>query len=81
MADDENLLRLMKKSGCQGVLIGFESLNKENLKQMGKSWNQKLNYNVPVQKMHDTGLCIYATFVFGYKNDDEETIKRTLDFA
>lgn len=81
MANDEALLKLMKKSGCQGVLIGFESLNKENLKQMGKLWNQKMDYRYPLKKMHDNGLAIYATFVFGYQNDDEETLRQTLDFA
>lgn len=81
MANDDDLLRLMKASGCQGVLIGFESLNKENLKQMGKLWNQNMDYSVPLKKMRDNGLCIYATFVFGYQNDDEETLERTLDFA
>lgn len=81
MANDEALLQLMKKSGCQGVLIGFESLNKENLKQMGKLWNQAMDYSVPLKKLHDNGLCVYATFVFGYQNDDEDSLKRTLDFA
>lgn len=81
MAHDDELLRLMKKSGCQGVLIGFESLNKDNLKQMGKLWNQNMDYSVPLKKLHDNGLCIYATFVFGYQNDDEDSLERTLEFA
>ena len=31
VAHDEELLQLLKASGCQGLLIGFESLNPENL--------------------------------------------------
>lgn len=81
MAGDDELLKLMKKSGCMGVLIGFESLNPDNLKLMGKSWNQTTDYSVPLKKLRDNGLCIYATFVFGYDNDNEDSIKKTLDFA
>src|SRR5262249_19346884 len=33
-AHDEEFLRLIKASGCQGLLIGFESLNEENLRRM-----------------------------------------------
>src|SRR4029079_19557023 len=39
LAQDEELLELMVESGCRGVLIGMESLNPENLRAMGKSWN------------------------------------------
>jgi hypothetical protein len=38
-AHDEEFLELLKRSGCQGVLIGFESLNPANLKDMNKAFN------------------------------------------
>ena len=39
-AHDEELLALLARSGCKGVLIGFESLDQENLKAMGKGFNR-----------------------------------------
>src|SRR5262245_6161634 len=36
IAQDGELLRLMAKSGCRGVLIGMESLDPANLRDMGK---------------------------------------------
>ena len=36
-AHDEEFLDLLARSGCQGVLIGFESLNPANLKAMNKA--------------------------------------------
>jgi hypothetical protein len=36
---DEDTLDMMRRSGCQGVLIGFESLHADSLKQMNKSFN------------------------------------------
>lgn len=82
MAKDEKLLRTMKKSGCELILIGFESLNKENLKQMNKSFNYAIGERDElVKRIHDAGIGIYATFVFGYDNDDERTVNDALEFA
>jgi radical SAM superfamily enzyme YgiQ (UPF0313 family) len=82
MADNTELLEGLSKSGCANILIGFESLNPENLKAMGKSWNiAKRDYSEAVQKLRDNGISIYATFVFGYDHDTQDDFKRTLDFA
>ena len=82
MAKDENLLRAMKKSGCEIILIGFESLNEANLNQMNKSFNYALGERDElVKRIHDAGIGIYATFVFGYDNDDEQTVNDAVEFA
>ncbi|MEE1061558.1 MAG: radical SAM protein [Ruminococcus sp.] len=82
MAKDEKLLKAMKKSGCEIILIGFESLNKENLRQMNKSFNYALGERDElVKRIHDAGIGIYSTFVFGYDNDDERTINDAVEFA
>ena len=82
MARDEKLLHAMKKSGCEIILIGFESLNKENLKQMNKSFNYAIGERDElVKRIHDAGIGIYGTFVFGYDNDDERTISDAVEFA
>ena len=82
MAKDEELLKAMKKSGCEIILIGFESLDKENLRQMNKSFNYALGERDElVKRIHDAGIGIYATFVFGYDNDDEQTIEDALAFS
>lgn len=81
MASDAGLLKAMYQSGCRGVLIGVESLEPENLGQMGKSWNLRIQYEEPLQKLHDQGLCVYATFLFGYDHDDEGVFDKTVDFA
>lgn len=82
MARDEKLLKAMKKSGCEIILIGFESLNPENLKQMNKSFNLAVGERDElVKRIHDAGIGIYATFVFGYDSDDERTIDDAVEFA
>lgn len=82
MASDPDFLKRMKKSGCEIILIGFESLNKENLNQMNKSFNYAIGERDElVKRIHDAGLGIYATFVFGYDSDDERTVSDALEFS
>jgi len=82
IARDPEFLRLMARSGCVSVTIGFESMNPENLQQMGKSWNGRLGeYSALVRRLHDHGIMIYGTFVFGYDQDNADTFSRALEFA
>ena len=81
-AHDEEFLRLIKASGCQGVLIGFETLNPANLKQMKKNFNtMKGGYEVALANLRRHGIRIYPTFILGYDEDTAETFEETLSFA
>jgi len=82
VARDPELLDLLRRSGCVQLLIGFESLEPANLEQMGKSWLLKLGeWDTLVRRIHNAGISIYATFLFGFDQDRPETFARTLDFA
>lgn len=82
VAKDPELLRAMKESGCELILIGFESLNEQSLKQMNKSWEIALGErDALVENIHKAGLGIYATFVFGFDGDNEQTFNESLAFA
>ena len=82
VAKDDELLLAMKKSGCQVVLIGFESLDQKNLDQMNKSWNYKLGERDElVRRIHRAGIGIYATFVFGFDADTTKIFEDTIKFA
>jgi radical SAM superfamily enzyme YgiQ (UPF0313 family) len=82
MARDPELLKKMKKSGCELILVGFESLEEDSLRQMNKSWTMAIGeQNELVKRIHDAGIGIYATFVFGYDGDTSKTFEKTLEFA
>lgn len=82
MANDPELLADMKAAGCELILIGFESIDPATLAAMGKRWSSSLGERETlVRRIHDAGIGIYATFVFGYDNDTRDTFARTLDFA
>lgn len=82
VAKDDALLDRLRASGCIFVLIGFESLSEDNLKQMGKSWNKVSgDYLEIVEKFHKRGIAVYGTFVFGYDFDTPELIDQSVEFA
>ena len=82
MARNPELLQRLRESGCAVMLIGYESLDTENLAQMNKSWNSRLGeMDELTETLHAAGLNIYATFVFGFDHDSPELFDRTVDFA
>lgn len=82
IAGDDELLELMVRSGCRGVLIGMESLDPANLRDMGKEWNLAGgDYAASLNRFRAHGLAVYGTFVFGYDHDDHAVIRRSVDFA
>jgi radical SAM superfamily enzyme YgiQ (UPF0313 family) len=82
VAKDPEILALMKESGCNGVLIGFESLNKENLLAMGKNINAVVeDYNESLKIFRKYRFAIYATFLFGYDHDTEKSFQESLKFS
>jgi radical SAM superfamily enzyme YgiQ (UPF0313 family) len=81
-AHDEEFLGLLVRSGCQGVLIGFESLNPASLKSMNKEFNtMKGGYEPALANLRRHRLRLYATFVFGYDTDTVAAFPETIDFA
>jgi radical SAM superfamily enzyme YgiQ (UPF0313 family) len=81
-AHDEELLQLMAESGCQGVLMGLESLNPDNLSSMNKDFNMmKGGFEQALANLRRYKIRLYITFVFGYDGDTEDSFEETLQFA
>ena len=81
-AHDEEFLDLLAQSGCQGVLIGFESLNPVDLAAMNKSFNtMRGGYEAALANLRKHRLRLYATFIFGYDADTAESFAHATEFA
>ena len=81
-AHDEEFLELLVRSGCQGVLIGFESLNPENLKEMNKAFNtMRGGFERALANLRRHRIRVYGTFIFGYDGDTPDSFGPTVDFA
>ena len=81
VANDPEILKLCQRSGCIGLFIGFESLSRETLRSIGHKPNRPELYLETVQKIHDHGIGIDASFVFGFDTDDDSVFDRTVDFV
>jgi radical SAM superfamily enzyme YgiQ (UPF0313 family) len=82
VAYDDEALALMKRSGCQGVLVGFESLDPAALKQMNKSFNlMRGGPAAALSRFRAHGLRVYGTFIFGYDHDTPESFAESVRFA
>ena len=81
-AHDEEFLSLLNKSGCKGVLIGFESLNPDNLRSMKKNFNMmKGGYDNALINLRKYNIRVYATFVFGYEHDTQQSFADSVEYA
>lgn len=80
LASDLDLLKLAAKSGCVGMLIGFESLAEKAIEAIGKKVNKVIEYAEAVKRIHSHGIGIIGCFVFGFDEEDRNVFKRTLDF-
>ncbi len=81
IAKDPEILELCQRSGCVGLFIGFETLSEASLRAMGKRTNHPQEYLEVVRRIHDHGIGIDASFVFGLDGDDEGVFDRTLEFV
>ena len=81
IAHDPPLLELAAKSGCRGLLIGFESINAENLRHSSKSFNRPQRFSEVVSRLHAHGIAVYGCFVFGMDQDTPEVFLETARFA
>ena len=68
--DDAELVDLAAKSGCRGLLMGFESVRPEALASSGKTHNVGKTYAKVVDMLHDHSILVQACFVFGFDTDD-----------
>ena len=79
-AKDGALLDLMRKSGCQSLFIGFESINPESVQNVHKVQNSTREYEQAIEAIHRRGIMINGSFVFGLDGDTPETFDATVDW-
>jgi radical SAM superfamily enzyme YgiQ (UPF0313 family) len=83
-ADDEELLVLARRAGCQGVFIGFESPTVEGLMAVGKKFNLQKgrNFRESVRRIQRHGICVVGSFIMGIDTDAPgigETVARAAE--
>jgi radical SAM superfamily enzyme YgiQ (UPF0313 family) len=80
VVDDDELMGLMRDTGCLFLYIGVESANPETLKSYHKSQTVE-DIRHAVEVIHDHGIKVHGMFVLGSDEDDKESIRETVKFA
>lgn len=76
-----NNIELAAKAGLRSLFVGFETLSTKNLIQSNKKQNLHKDYSKAINRLHDLGIMINGSFVFGLDEDDKDVFKRTVDWA
>lgn len=84
MLEDKDLMDLMIKSGCMGLVVGFESIKTESIEAMKKGINKSYadnQYKEAIIMLKSYGLQIWAAFTLGHDTDTMDSIRETYNFA
>lgn len=74
---NDELLKIFQKSGCKGLLLGFESVNQETQTDINKNVNKVNDYKWLMDKLHDHGILVMGCFAFGSDEDGKDVFDRT----
>ncbi len=75
------LLEKAAACGLRSLFVGFETLAAEGLRAQGKRQNIGRDYGDAVRRLHDLGVMVNASFVFGLDEDDTSVFDRTVEWA
>ena len=85
VAKDDELLGLMRDSGCKQVLIGLESPRKDGLDKIELQANWKLKqheeYKEAIDKIQSYGITVNGCFVLGLDGDSSEVFEEVYKFV
>jgi len=81
------LLEKAVESGLRSLFIGFETLDPANLgaqhklQNLGAGTTPRADYEAAIRRLHDLGVMVNASFVFGMDDDDPDVFARTTEWA
>jgi radical SAM superfamily enzyme YgiQ (UPF0313 family) len=80
LADDPELLQMMKEANFTRVFMGIETPVEESLREAHKMQNTRKNLIESVHRVQDYGLEVMAGFIVGFDNDPEDIFDRQVRF-
>ena len=67
--------------GLRSLFVGFETLSERNLRAQHKGHNLGRDYGLAIRRLHDLGVMVNGSFVFGMDDDDKTVFDRTVEWA
>lgn len=76
-----DLIERAAACGLRSLFVGFETLNPTNLQAQHKYQNLNRDYTAAIRRLHNLGVMVNGSFVFGMDEDDETVFERTVEWA
>jgi radical SAM superfamily enzyme YgiQ (UPF0313 family) len=76
-----DLIERAADAGLRSIFVGFETLTPGNLARSNKRQNLGRDYAAVTSRLHELGIMINGSFVFGMDDDDKDVFRRTVDWA
>ncbi len=80
LADDDELLAMMKRANFRRVFLGIETPVEESLKETQKSQNTRRSLIESVRRIQSYGMEVMAGFIVGFDHDPADIFQRQIDF-
>lgn len=85
VADDPELLRLMREAGCQQILIGLESPRRASLDgiELRSNWKARQldRYRAAIDRIQSHGITVNGCFILGLDSDTPEVFDDVFNFV
>lgn len=76
-----DLVEKAAQAGLRSLFVGFETLDADSLREQNKTQNLGRDYSAAIRRLHDLGVMVNGSFVFGMDHDDATVFDRTVEWA
>lgn len=80
LAEDDNLLEMMRSASFHRVFLGIETPVEASLKEAQKPQNTRRDLLESVRKIQSYGIEVMAGFIVGFDNDPKDIFERQIEF-
>ena len=81
IADDEELLKATAESGCYVLSFGLETIVKDGMKEINKTWADPADYLRVIKKVNDAGIEVASEMIIGLDTDTVQSLNDTVEFV
>ena len=80
IADDDDLLKMMRRAYFRRVFVGIETPDEKSLKEAQKGQNTRRNLLESVYKIQSYGMEVMAGFIVGFDSDPDDIFEQQIKF-
>ena len=81
IANHPDIIDLIIESGCKLLVIGFESISHQTLKNTRKTHNHPEKYSQLIKNLQEGGVIVAGSFISGFDDDSLESLRAQKEFV